>query len=189
MAYQNPENGKIYLNMKMAPVCALHNSINPCIGCKILHIAQKHHVDGRRGMPCQDTCELYGDEVAEAYGYKKIEYTEHESNRVNSNGNPDNYRICDQIGDTIIINLDSTKLFTHSMILQCIRDRVNSNGIPVNYRIGDQIGDTIIIDLDTLYFDDDGIPYAYGKDPNNMDQYGVNYRLDRFKTVLNQKGE
>ena len=146
MAYQNPENGRIYLNMKMAPVCALHNGVNPCFGCKIFHIAQKHHVDGGRGMPCQATCELYGDEVAEAYGYKKIE-------------------------------------FTRTMILQCIRNRVNSNGNPVNYRIGDQIGDTIIIDLDTLYFDGDGTPYAYGKDPKNMDRYPVNYRLDRFKTI------
>ena len=39
MAYQNPENGRIYLNMKMAPVCALHNSVNPCFDCKIFHIA------------------------------------------------------------------------------------------------------------------------------------------------------
>lgn len=78
---------------------------------------------------------------------------------------------------------NSTNEFTHTMILQCIRDRVNSNGNPVNYRIGDQIGDTIIIDLDTLYFDANGTPYAYGKDPKNMDRYPVNYRLDRFKTI------
>ena len=165
MAYQNPENGRIYLNMKMAPVCALHNGVNPCFGCKIFHIAQKHHVDGGRGMPCQATCELYGDEVAEAYGYKKIEYNEHESK--------------------LEMQPNSTNEFTHTMILQCIRDRVNSNGNPVNYRIGDQIGDTIIIDLDTLYFDGDGTPYAYGKDPKNMDRHPVNYRLDRFMTGLN----
>lgn len=165
MAYQNPENGRIYLNMKMAPVCAIHNSVNPCFGCKIFHIAQKHHVDGGRGMPCQTTCEIYGDEVAEAYGYKKIEYHEHESK--------------------LEMQPNSTNEFTHTMILQCIRDRVNSNGNPVNYRIGDQIGDTIIIDLDTLYFDADGTPYAYGKDPKNMDRYPVNYRLDRFKTITN----
>ena len=164
MAYQNPENGRIYLNMKMAPVCALHNSVNPCFGCKIFHIAQKHHVDGGRGMPCQATCEMYGDEVAEAYGYKKIEYNEHESN------------LEDQP--------NSTNEFTHTMILQCIKDRVNSDGIPVNYRIGDQIDDKIIIDLDTLYFDADGTPYAYGKDPMNMDQHTVNYRLDRFRTIV-----
>ena len=163
MAYQNPENGRIYLNMKMAPVCALHNGVNPCFGRKILQIALKHHVDSGRGMPCQATCELYGDEVAEAYGYKKIEYHEHESK--------------------LEMQPNSTNEFTHTMILQCIRDRVNSNGNPVNYRIGDQIGDTIIIDLDTLYFDGDGTPYAYGKDPKNMDRYPVNYRLDRFKTI------
>lgn len=163
MAYQNPENGRIYLNMKMAPVCALLNSTNPCFGCKIFHIAQKHHVDGGRGMPCQTTCEIYGDEVAEAYGYKKIEYNEHESN------------LEDQP--------NSTNEFTHTMILQCIKDRVNSCGVPVNYRIGDQIDDKIIIDLDTLYFDSDGTPYAYGKDPAHMELTPVNYRLDRFKTI------
>lgn len=165
MAYQNPENGKIYLNMKMAPICALYNGINTCFDCKIFHIAQKHHVDGGRGMPCQATCERYGDEVAEAYGYKKIEYNEHKSN--------------------LEEQPNSTNEFTHTMILQCIRDRVNSKGNPVNYRIGDQIGDTIIIDLDTLYFDGDGIPYAYGKDLKNMDRYPVNYRLGRFMTGLN----
>ena len=163
MAYQNPENGRIYLNMKTAPICAIYNGINSCFDCKIFQIAQKHHVDGRRGMPCQATCDLYGDEVAEAYGYKKIEYNEHESK--------------------LEMQPNSTNEFTHTMILQCIRDRVNSNGNPVNYRIGDQIGDTIIIDLDTLYFDSDGTPYAYGKDPKNMDRYPVNYRLDRFKTI------
>ena len=163
MAYQNPENGRIYLNMKTAPICAIYNGINSCFDCKIFQIAQKHHVDGRRGMPCQATCDLYGDEVAEAYGYKKIEYNEYESK--------------------LEMQPNSTNEFTHSMILQCIRDRVNSNGNPVNYRIGDQIGDTIIIDLDTLYFDGDGTPYAYGKDPKNMDRYPVNYRLDRFKTI------
>lgn len=165
MAYQNPENGRIYLNMKTAPICAIYNGINSCFDCKIFQIAQKHHVDGRRGMPCQATCDLYGDEVAEAYGYKKIEYNEHKSN--------------------LEMQPNSTNEFTHTMILQCIRDRVNLNGNPVNYRIGDQIGDTIIIDLDTLYFDSDGTPYAYGKDPKNMDRYPVNYRLDRFKTILN----
>ena len=165
MAYQNPENGRIYLNMKMAPICAIYNGINSCFDCKIFQIAQKHHVDGRRGMPCQATCDLYGDEVAEAYGYKKIEYNEYESK--------------------LEMQPNSTNEFTHTMILQCIRDRVNSNGNPINYRIGDQIGDTIIIDLDTLYFDGDGTPYAYGKDPKNMDRYPVNYRLDRFKTILN----
>ena len=165
MAYQNPETGRIYLTMKMAPICALHSNANPCFGCKVFHIAQKHHVDGGRGMPCQKTCEMYNDEVAEAYGYKKIEYTEHESN--------------------LEEQPNSTNEFTHTMILQCIRDRVNSNGNPVNYRIGDKIGDTIIIDLDTLYFDNDGTPYAYGKDPKNMDQHPVNYRLDRFMTGLN----
>lgn len=165
MAYQNPENGRIYLNMKMAPVCALYNGINSCFACKIFQIAQKHHVDGGRGMPCKSTCELYGDEVAEAYGYKKIEYNEHESK--------------------LEMQPNSTNEFTHTMILQCIKDRVNSDGNPVNYRIGDQIDDKIIIDLDTLYFDADGTPYAYGKDPMNMDQYPVNYRLDRFKTILN----
>lgn len=163
MAYQNPENGRIYLNMKTAPICAIYNGINSCFDCKIFQIAQKHHVDGRRGMPCQATCELYGDEVAEAYGYKKIEYNEYESK--------------------LEMQPNSTNEFTHAMILQCIRDRVNSNGNPVNYRIGDQIDDTIIIDLDTLYFDGDGTPYAYGKDPKNMDRYPVNYRLDRFKTI------
>lgn len=163
MAYQNPENGRIYLNMKTAPICAIYNSINSCFDCKIFQIAQKHHVDGGRGMPCQATCELYGDEVAEAYGYKKIEYNEHKSN--------------------LEMQPNSTNEFTHTMILQCIRDRVNLNGNPVNYRIGDQIGDTIIIDLDTLYFDGDGTPYAYGKDPKNMDRYSVNYRLDRFMTI------
>ena len=165
MAYQNPENGRIYLNMKTAPICAIYNGINSCFDCKIFQIAQKHHVDGRRGMPCQATCDLYGDEVAEAYGYKKIEYNEY--------------------GSKLEMQPNSTNEFTHTMILQCIRDRVNSNGNPVNYRIGDQIGDTIIIDLDTLYFDGDGTPYAYGKDPKNMDRYPVNYRLDRFKTILN----
>ena len=165
MAYQNPETGRIYLTMKMAPICALHSNANSCFGCKVFHIAQKHHVDGGRGMPCQKTCEMYNDEVAEAYGYKKIEYTEHESN--------------------LEEQPNSTNEFTHTMILQCIRDRVNSNGNPVNYRIGDKIGDTIIIDLDTLYFDNDGTPYAYGKDPKNMDQHPVNYRLDRFMTGLN----
>lgn len=165
MAYINPETGRIYLTMKMAPICALHSNANPCFGCKVFHIAQKHHVDGGRGMPCQKTCEMYNDEVAEAYGYKKIEYTEHESN--------------------LEEQPNSTNEFTHTMILQCIRDRVNSNGNPVNYRIGDKIGDTIIIDLDTLYFDNDGTPYAYGKDPKNMDQHPVNYRLDRFMTGLN----
>ena len=163
MAYQNPENGRIYLNMKTAPICAIYNSINSCFDCKIFQIAQKHHVDGGRGMPCQATCELYGDEVAEAYGYKKIEYNEHKSN--------------------LEMQPNSTNEFTHTMILQCIRGRVNLNGNPVNYRIGDQIGDTIIIDLDTLYFDGDGTPYAYGKDPKNMDRYSVNYRLDRFMTI------
>ena len=163
MAYQNPENGRIYLNMKTAPICAIYNGINSCFDCKIFQIAQKHHVDGIRGMPCQATCDLYGDEVAEAYGYKKIEYNEYESK--------------------LEMQPNSTNEFTHTMILQCIRDRVNSNGNPVNYRIGDQIGDTIIIDLDTLYFDSDGTPYAYGKDPKNMDRYPVNYRLDRFKTI------
>ena len=163
MAYQNPENGRIYLNMKTAPICAIYNGINSCFDCKIFQIAQKHHVDGRRGMPCQATCDLYGDEVAEAYEYKKIEYNEYESK--------------------LEMQPNSTNEFTHTMILQCIRDRVNSNGNPVNYRIGDQIGDTIIIDLDTLYFDGDGTPYAYGKDPKNMDRYPVNYRLDRFKTI------
>lgn len=165
MAYQNPETGRIYLTMKMAPICALYNGINTCSDCKIFHIAKKHHVDGGHGMPCQATCELYGDEVAEAYGYKKIEYDEHESN--------------------LEEQPNSTNEFIHTMFLQCIRDRVNSNGNPINYRIGDKIGDTIIIDLDTLYFDADGTPYAYGKDPMNMDQYPVNYRLDRFKTILN----
>lgn len=165
MAYQNPETGRIYLTMKMAPICALYNGINTCSDCKIFHISKKHHVDGGHGMPCQATCELYGDEVAEAYGYKKIEYNEHESNHEEQP--------------------NSTNEFIHTMILQCIRDRVNSNGNPINYRIGDKIGDTIIIDLDTLYFDADGTPYAYGKDPMNMDQYPVNYRLDRFKTILN----
>ena len=163
MAYQNPENGRIYLNMKTAPICAIYNGINSCFDCKIFQIAQKHHVDGRRGMPCQATCDLYGDEVAEAYGYKKIEYNEYESK--------------------LEMQPNSTNEFTHTMVLQCIRDRVNSNGNPVNYRIGDQIGDTIIIDLDTLYFDGDGTPYAYGKDPKNMDRYPVNYRLDRFMTI------
>ena len=151
--------------MKMAPICALYNGINTCSDCKIFHIAKKHHVDGGHGMPCQATCELYGDEVAEAYGYKKIEYNKHESN--------------------LEEQPNSTNEFIHTMFLQCIRDRVNSNGNPINYRIGDKIGDTIIIDLDTLYFDADGTPYAYGKDPMNMDQYPVNYRLDRFKTILN----
>ena len=165
MAYQNPETGRIYLTMKMAPICALYNGINTCSDCKIFHIAKKHHVDGGHGMPCQATCELYGDEVAEAYGYKKIEYNKHESN--------------------LEEQPNSTNEFIHTMFLQCIRDRVNSNGNPINYRIGDKIGDTIIIDLDTLYFDADGTPYAYGKDPMNMDQYPVNYRLDRFKTILN----
>ena len=163
MAYQNPENGRIYLNMKTAPICAIYNSINSCFDCKIFQIAQKHHVDGGRGMPCQATCELYGDEVAEAYGYKKIEYNEHKSN--------------------LEMQPNSTNEFTHTMVLQCIRDRVNLNGNPVNYRVGDQIGDTIIIDLDTLYFDGDGTPYAYGKDPKNMNRYPVNYRLDRFMTI------
>ena len=163
MAYQNPENGRIYLNMKTAPICAIYNGINSCFDCKIFQIAQKHHVDGRRGMPCQATCDLYGDEVAEAYGYKKIEYNEYESK--------------------LEMQPNSTNEFTHTMVLQCIRDRVNSNGNPVNYRIGDQIGDTIIIDLDTLYFDGDGTPYAYGKDPKNMNRYPVNYRLDRFMTI------
>lgn len=165
MAYQNPETGRIYLTMKMAPICALYNGINTCSNCKIFHIAKKHHVDGGHGMPCRATCELYGDEVAEAYGYKKIEYNKHESN--------------------LEEQPNSTNEFIHTMFLQCIRDRVNSNGNPINYRIGDKIGDTIIIDLDTLYFDADGTPYAYGKDPMNMDQYPVNYRLDRFKTILN----
>ena len=165
MAYQNPETGRIYLTMKMAPICALYNGINTCSDCKIFHIAKKHHVDGGHGMPCQATCELYGDEVAEAYGYKKIEYNKHESN--------------------LEEQPNSTNEFIHTMFLQCIRDRVNSNGNPINYRIGDKIGDTIIIDLDTLYFDADGTPYAYGKDPMNMDQYPVNYHLDRFKTILN----
>lgn len=165
MAYQNPETGRIYLTMKMAPICALYNGINTCSDCKIFHIAKKHHVDGGHGMPCQATCELYGDEVAEAYGYKKIEYNKHESN--------------------LEEQPNSTNEFIHTMFLQCIRDRVNSNGNPINYRIGDKIGDMIIIDLDTLYFDADGTPYAYGKDPMNMDQYPVNYRLDRFKTILN----
>ena len=165
MAYQNPETGRIYLTMKMAPICALYNGINTCSDCKIFHIAKKHHVDGGHGMPCQATCELYGDEVAEAYGYKKIEYNKHESN--------------------LEEQPNSTNEFIHTMFLQCIRDRVNSNGNPINYRIVDKIGDTIIIDLDTLYFDADGTPYAYGKDPMNMDQYPVNYRLDRFKTILN----
>lgn len=151
--------------MKMAPICALYNGINTCSDCKIFHIAKKHHVDGGHGMPCQATCELYGDEVAEAYGYKKIEYNKHESN--------------------LEEQPNSTNEFIHTMFLQCIRDRVNSNGNPINYRIGDKIGDTIIIDLDTLYFDADGTPYAYGKDPMNMDRYPVNYRLDRFKTILN----
>ena len=165
MAYQNPETGRIYLTMKMAPICALYNGINTCSNCKIFHIAKKHHVDGGHGMPCRATCELYGDEVAEAYGYKKIEYNKHESN--------------------LEEQPNSTNEFIHTMFLQCIRDRVNSNGNPINYRIGDKIGDMIIIDLDTLYFDADGTPYAYGKDPMNMDQYPVNYRLDRFKTILN----
>ena len=165
MAYQNPETGRIYLTMKLAPICALYNGINTCSDCKIFHIAKKHHVDGGHGMPCQATCELYGDEVAEAYGYKKIEYNKHESN--------------------LEEQPNSTNEFIHTMFLHCIRDRVNSNGNPINYRIGDKIGDMIIIDLDTLYFDADGTPYAYGKDPMNMDQYPVNYRLDRFKTILN----
>lgn len=165
MAYQNPETGRIYLTMKMAPICALYNGINTCSDCKIFHIVKKHHIDGGHGMPCQATCELYGDEVAEAYGYKKIEYNKHESN--------------------LEEQPNSTNEFIHTMFLQCIRDRVNSNGNPINYRIGDKIGDMIIIDLDTLYFDADGTPYAYGKDPMNMDQYPVNYRLDRFKTILN----
>lgn len=165
MAYQNPETGRIYLTMKMAPICALYNGINTCSDCKIFHIAKKHHIDGGHGMPCQATCELYGDEVAEAYGYKKIEYNKHESN--------------------LEEQPNSTNEFIHTMFLQCIRDRVNSNRNPINYRIGDKIGDMIIIDLDTLYFDADGTPYAYGKDPMNMDQYPVNYRLDRFKTILN----
>ena len=94
--------------------------------------------------------------------------------------NPENGRIYSNLED----QPNSTNQFTHPILLQCLKDRVNSDGIPVNYRIGDQIDDKIIIDLDTLYFDADGTPYAYGKDPMNMDQHPVNYRLDRFKTMV-----
>lgn len=164
MAYENPENGRIYLTMKMAPICkVIKNGHYICNECPVRKIGAEH---GYKNLnACDEICALYGDEVAKAMGYKKIEYNEHKSN--------------------LEEQPNSTNEFTRTMTLQCIRDRVNSNGNPVNYRIGDQIDDKIIIDLDTLYFDADGTPYAYGKDPMNMDQHPVNYRLDRFKTILN----
>lgn len=161
MAYKNPDTGRIYLSMKMAPICALQQSTVPCIGCKLSQISKKHNVTVKSGMPCQETCELYGDEVAAAFGYEKIDYESDLEDQPNT-----------------------TNEFTRTMLLECIRNRVDINGNSISYRHGDQIGDRIIIDLDTLYFDSEGTPFAYGKDPNHMDQIPVNYRLDRFKTIL-----
>lgn len=79
------QNGKWYHSMKLAPICA-----QSCASCEMNKVAAAHgksiyvgnikDVTGRnyintRGMNCAHFCDLYPDEVAEAFGYKKVDIT------------------------------------------------------------------------------------------------------------------
>lgn len=73
MAYQNPENGRIYLSMNMGPICKLTSPDErslTCTVCPIRTIQIKHNMTFESG--CANVCAEYGDEVAEAFGYQKI---------------------------------------------------------------------------------------------------------------------
>lgn len=75
MAYENPENGRIYLTMKMAPICkVIKNGHYICNECPVRKIGAEH---GYKNLnACDEICSLYGDEVAKAMGYRKISYSE-----------------------------------------------------------------------------------------------------------------
>lgn len=71
MAYENPKTGRIYLNMKMAPICK-YDKDGHCIcnACPVREIGEKY---GYKDLnACDDICASHEDEVAKAMGYKKI---------------------------------------------------------------------------------------------------------------------
>lgn len=73
MAYYNPETGRTYLAMNMAPICRLTSPDErnfTCTICPIRKIQINHNLDFEKG--CANVCLLYGDEVAEAFGYEKV---------------------------------------------------------------------------------------------------------------------
>lgn len=80
MAYENPETGRIYLNMKMAPIC--NSDIDghyTCHKCPVRRIGELH---GYKNLnACDEICMSYGDEVAKAMGYKKITYSDEPSEK------------------------------------------------------------------------------------------------------------
>lgn len=71
MAYENPKNGRIYLTMRMAPICKTTKD-NRCIcnDCPVRKIGEKY---GYKNLnACDDICMAHEDEIAEAVGYQKI---------------------------------------------------------------------------------------------------------------------
>lgn len=73
MAYTNPETGRTYLTMNMAPICKLSQSDKRSLACTICPIRKiqiKHNLNFEQG--CTNVCMQYGDEVAEAFGYEKV---------------------------------------------------------------------------------------------------------------------
>lgn len=73
MAYKNPKTGRIYLRMNMAPICSLHQYANEqlvCATCPIKKIQRNHNL---AAATCGEICNLFGDEVATAFGYDIIE--------------------------------------------------------------------------------------------------------------------
>lgn len=75
MAYENPENGRIYLTMKMAPICKPDKDGHYiCNKCPVRKIGEKY---GYKNLnACDEICMSYGDEVAKAMGYRKISYSD-----------------------------------------------------------------------------------------------------------------
>lgn len=75
MAYENPENGRIYLTMKMAPICkAIKDGYYMCHECPVRKVGETY---GYKNLnACDEICMLYGDEIAKAMGYKKIKYAD-----------------------------------------------------------------------------------------------------------------
>lgn len=75
MAYENPETGRIYLNMKMAPICKPYDGEHyACNECIVRKIAEKYSYKNLNA--CDEICMLHGDEIANAIGYQKISYSD-----------------------------------------------------------------------------------------------------------------
>lgn len=78
MAYRNPETGRIYLTMKMAPVCMIEDRDEEfCETCPVEKVRQNHPEYSTDG--CSTICQEFGDEVAKLMGYEIITFNNRET--------------------------------------------------------------------------------------------------------------